>query len=230
MLTTKRKNKDLKFHKVETKNFKNAKKINKYRSSKQVISFENHFPNNNNKNKKGSFQSSSINNLIKNIEEKYMINKNQNIVEGRLKRNHSLNKLNIFKFKDLLSAKNFKPEEEKNNGMQDTSADIKIRKKDEKKKINKKAIKHCKSLHINKYNQFNILKDIKNFNNIQECDDTKSCNNVKDKKRKKDVKPKKSKIFIKEEKKTNDESHDRDKNENYVSNNKKFRFLCCFHS
>ena len=52
MLTTKRKNKDLKFHKVETKNFKNAKKINKYRTSKQVISFGNPSPINNNKKKR----------------------------------------------------------------------------------------------------------------------------------------------------------------------------------
>ena len=51
MLTTKRKNKDLKFHKVETKNFKNAKKINKYRLSKQVISFGNPSPINNKKKK-----------------------------------------------------------------------------------------------------------------------------------------------------------------------------------
>ena len=228
MLTTKRKNKDLKFHKVETKNFKNAKKINKYRTSKQVISFGNPSPINNKK-KKRSIQSSSIDNLIKNIEEKYMVKKNQNLVDGRLKRNHSLNKVNIFKFKDLLIAKNFKAEEEKNNGIQDTSVGIKIPKKEEKKKIIKKALKHCKSLHTNKYSQFNIFKDIKNFN-IQGCDDTKSCNLAKDKKRKKDIKPKKSKIFIKEEKKTNDESPDRDKNENYVNNNTKFRFLCCFYS
>ena len=212
MIANQKKHKDIKIHKVDINKFKNAKKFNKYRSSKEIFFLANKTPL---WEQKRSMQFTGLDSFVNNIEKKYSLKFNNNLVK-QPKRLNSSQKLNFFKFNDLSTAKNFKGEEEKNNGGQTTSINVKIGKKTEKTNNNK--IKHCKSLHINKYNQLNIFKQIKNDTHRGE-----------DKKKKKDVKSKKNKI-IKEEKKTDDDDENSDKKNGGYVKNKKCKIFCCLQS
>ena len=210
MIANQKKHKDIKIHKVDINKFKKAKKFNRYKSSKEIFYSANKNPL---LEQKRLNQITGLDSFVNNIEKKYSLKINNNLVK-QPKRFNSSQKLNLFKFNDVSTAKYYKGEEEKNNGGQTTSINEKIGKKTDKNKI-----KHCKSLHINKYNQLNIFKQIKNDKNGDE-----------DKKKKKDVKSKKN-LIIKEEKKTDDDGENIDKkNGGYVKNKKCKFFLCCLHS
>ena len=209
MIANQKKHKDIKIHKVDINKFKNAKKFKRHKSSKEIffLANKNHLLE-----QKRSIQITGLDSFVNNIEKKYSLKINNNLVK-QPKRYNSSQKLNLFKFNDLSTAKNYKGEEEKNNGGQTTSINVKIGKKTDNNKI-----KHCKSLHINKNNQLNIFKKIKNDTHGGE-----------DKKKKKDEKSKKNKIIKEEKKNDDDDENCNKKNGGYVKN-KKFKFLCCLHS
>jgi hypothetical protein len=214
MIANQKKHKDVKIHKVDNNKFKNIKKFNKYRSSKEILSFANKLALNGSK---IPTQRSDICNLVNNISKKYSLKINKNAIKHP-KRIHSSKILNILKFNDISTIKRYKMEEEKNHGTHYPSIDVnvKIGRKITDIKNGGKIIKHCKSVYNNKFNKLNIFKEIKN--NIQGSVDTKSNYAVKDKKKKIGMK---NQII-------NDENINKQNNEKHI-NNTKLKFLCCLY-
>lgn len=217
-----KKNKEMKIKKI---NFKNAKRYNINKKTKKKNSYTPCLIND----KKNSIQESSINNLIKKIEDKYSMidNKNLNIIS---KRHKSTNKIFIYKFNNtpFIKEKTYKNiEDEKNNNC--TTNEIPINTKisqineNNKKKSSKELLKRSKTVCNNNKK---ILKDQENEQ------DTKNNINIninkakKGKNDKKEIKIGKKKTINKNQKKE-EVIEDKGKGENlktYIKN----KFLCCF--
>lgn len=210
------KHKEIKFHKA---NFKNAKKISKIKSSKQILSLCEHNSNESNNGTKKYMKSSSLANVYKNIENKYLIAINKNLIKNqKLNRNSKFKKMNLF-----LKQKTFKKiEEEKNEEYQEPIKNPILGQNNflEKNEISKNKIKRCKSM-FNK----NSNKDL----NIIENEENTFYNNsnkklkIKKEKETKETKYNKNKIN-KGDKKIDDDTHE--KSEDLVDNFKQ-KFFCC---
>lgn len=211
-----RKSKEIKIHKI---NFKNAKRYSIYKRRNKKNSYTPCLS----QEKKNSIQNSSINNLIKKIEDKYCMMDKNNILKGP-RRNKSSNKLIVYKFNNnpFLKQKSIKKiDEEKNNNCTTNETPMNIKnsqtKEENKKRSSKDLLKRCKTV-------CNNNKNLKT--NEKEQDTNNNLNINKSKKGKNDKKLGKKKTINK----TKDQDakiEEKGKVENLTKNIKN-KFLCCF--
>ena len=212
MIPNQKKHKDVIFHKV---NFRNAKRFNKNKSPNEMISLKTNYFTSNSKEKDKSFQSSAMDNLIKNIEDKYSIFENNNLIKIP-KRRYSSKKTNNNKIF------NKGKEENKNERNYQFSKFLKIGR-------NLSGYKRYNSSNrINQFKKFsNGNKDLNSLENEQET----YCNNIskekKKKTKKKNIEYQKNKLYKEEkEKKVRDNFQVKEKYENFV-NKRRNNLLCC---
>lgn len=170
MISPKR-NKSLKFNKVEKHNFKNAKRLSINKSINDSNNNLIYIHNSNNKKEKRRSQVSSALNIVKNIDENYSLTKNRSPIKTMKKMNSS-NKIQMIMFKDLLlKHKSFLKKEEQKN---ETDNQLPIILKLDQKNIDvkKKFISSNNISHILKSYNKNIIKNnsrkSKNKNNNNE--------------------------------------------------------------
>ena len=220
-MDNKKNHKDMIFHKI---NFKNAKRFKKMKSSKEIINLLKDYNEKKNNENENNFNSSALNIILKNIDDKFSICENKNLVKAN-KRINSTKKDNFSNIsKNYSTKKNFKKNEE-----------IEMEKIDENKELNKisknipinknyKKSYSCKKLKINK-SLFNPNKDTTCLENDK---NTKNSKNLSKNKKRKIMKKKirfPKKIFIQKEKAANDGFQKR-KNENYIKEGNS-NILCC---
>ena len=197
------KHKEIQFHKA---NFKNAKKVCKILSSKQIIHLTEHNFNEPKNEMEKNIKSSSLANVFRNVEEKFLINSSKNLI-----RPHKLESSNKIRKKMnlLLRQKTFKKiVEEKNEELSETNKN---------QNTSKNKYKRCKSMYIK-----NSSKDL----NSQENNYNLICDNSDNKiKIKKENEVKFNEIKInKNDKKNNDDTEEKSGD---VVNNIKKKFFCC---
>ena len=213
-----RQNKQIKFHNV---NFKNAKRYNLNKLSNKLISLKitrNSSSNNNEKEK--SFNLSDKNYFLKNIEDKYSIFKNKNLIKLP-KRNYSSNNFKDNIFKNFLLKQNDTKKEGKKEKNVELTNTLKIGQNN--KGIGKynscKGIKHNKSFF--KTNMDLISLEIgKNANN-----NYKIKKDIKRKKGKKGIRNIKNN-YNKEIAKISDDTYEK-ANLEILVDNKNHHFFCC---
>ena len=173
-----RQNKQIKFHKV---NFKNAKRYNRNKLSNKLISLKiNQNSSSNNNEKEKSFNLSDKNCFLKNIEDKYSIFKNKNLIKHP-KRNYSTNNFKDNIFNNFLLRQN-DSRKEGTNGKSDGNHELPLTLKIGP--INKGLVKYnsCKGVKQNKC----LLKTNKDLISLEIEQNTINNNKLnKDKKRKK---------------------------------------------
>jgi len=204
MITNNKKNKEVKFHKVKTQNFNNAKKYKINKSSR----------------------TSALDNLLKNVDEQYSL-ENKKICKIS-KKLCSSKQINLISNK-ILALK----EKEKNLGKTNISAFLKNedKKKKLKKYNSSKNLHYIKNIINN--NNLNSKKnklDKKNKKlNINENDknDSYIINNELNQFIERNDKENKENKENKEENKNNDDTHDKERADNIVETIKN-KFLCCF--
>ena len=193
MISPKR-NKSLKFNRVEKHNFKNAKRlsINKSISESNNNIINEHSPSNKKRVKRQS-QLSPVLNYVKHIDRNYSPIKNRNATKT-VKKLHSSNKIQMLKFKDFIKKKNFFKKEEQKN---ETNNNLPIILKLEQNNIGekKKFISSNNIVHLFKNYTKDLFKNInrknknKNNNEIENENTNYDNNNIgKVKKKKKEIK------------------------------------------
>ena len=214
-----RQTKQIKFHNA---NFKNAKRFNLNKLCNKLISLkisQNSSSNNNKKEK--SFNLSDKNCFLKNIEDKYFIFKNQNLIK-RPKRNHSSNNFKDNRFNNLLLRKNDSKKEGKNKKSErnnDFIITLKIGRN------NKGILKNnsCKGIKYNK-SFFKTNMDLISLENGQNIiNNNKKLN--KEKKRKKIIRNPKNN-YNKEISKIKDDTYEKG-NLKVIVNKKNHHLFCC---
>ena len=204
MITNNKKNKQVKFHKVKTQNFNNAKKYKINKSSR----------------------TSALDKLIKNVDEQYSLEKKK--ICKISKKLCSSKEINLIS-NQILALK----EKEKNLGKTNISAFLKNedKKKKLKKYNSSKNIHLFKNIIINNnLNSKNNKLDKKNKKlNINENDknDSYIINNELNQFIERNDKENKENKENKEENKNNDDTHDKERADNIVETIKN-KFLCCF--
>ena len=207
MIQNQRKHKEVKFHKV---NFNNAKKFIRNKPSNKMIFLKTNHYQINTKEKEKTFQFSAIDNLIRNVKDKYSTLEVNNLLKAP-KRNFSSKNINNNN-KNLMNEK--EKEESKNGRKYQLSKFLKI---GQNLKVYRKY-NSCKKL-------CNINKDINSLKNEKETYSNNISKGKKKIKNKKDIKIKKNK-FYNEVNKLNDNNQEKEKYENFVNKKSKILFCC----
>ena len=215
MITNNKKRKEVRFHKVNTNNFNRAKKFYANKSSNEIKLKDNISPLTK-RDKRDSIRSSIIENILKNVENKYCISVNKNLLKKTNKKIGSSNQVKSSQFKEIIQKKNIvKREKQKNIG---AKKPLKL-KQDENKQKEKNIpvnthFKYCKTLD-NNINRKKIYENDK-ISYVVHYNSNKTNRSKKSKKMKE----------VKEEKKNNDDTIEKEKTENLANTIKK-KFCCC---
>ena len=232
MISPKR-NKSLKFNRVEKHNFKNAKRLSINKSINDInnIIIYEHSPSNKKDRKRQSQLSPSLN-VAKHIDENNSPTKNKNPLKT-MKKLHSSNKIQMIRFKDFLKKKSFfKKEEQKNETNNNLPIVLKLEQKnigEAKKYTSSNNIAHIfKSYSKELFKNINRKNRIKNNNEIENENTNYDINNVvKIKKKKKEIKeiPDNKEIMdykhSKKGKEHKDKKDHKNKKENHENKSKK---------
>ena len=216
-----RQNKQIKFYNV---NFKNAKRYNRNKLSNKLISLKlNRNSSVNNNEKEKYFNLSDKNCFLKNIEDKYSIFKNQNLIKYP-KRNYSSNNFKDNIFNNFLLRQNYSRKEGtniKSDGNPELPVTLKIgpNNKGFAKSNSCKGVKHNKSL-------FKTNKDLISLETEQNKINNNKLNKNKKRKKRKTCIRKESNNHIKEISKINDVSYEKENYEILVKKNNHHLFCC----
>ena len=114
MITNNKKRKEVRFHKVNTNNFNRAKKFYANKSSNEIKIKDNISPLTK-RDKRDSIRSSIIENILKNVENKYCISVNKNLLKKTNKKIGSSNQVKSSQFKEIIQKKNIEKREKQKN-------------------------------------------------------------------------------------------------------------------
>lgn len=221
-----KKHKDVKFHKVKTQCFNNAKKYKLYKSTNQIPCLKTSKSPPNKRSRRKSIRSLALNEILKKVGEQYLLpDKNNKLIIP--KKNQSSSKINMVKLNNLFPKKVINKKDQTNikankNHINPNKSNVM---KSFKNCCSSNQIKHLKTfwdkkINLNKNkNEVEInLNEKETLNNYFNDNDIDNNNNINKYKIKLNCKKNE------EEKKNSDDTKDKVKN---VVKTIKRKFLCC---